>query len=297
MKSVPRCRWYDVWEGVWWCSVLFRICSLRVPVLVQHLSWFRVCLGPFWAFVILWCLDWVCNCMVPLYSWCIASSSSPTLIPLWYAVCLYRYSKVDFSAGFPFETTRDLTLLCLLVGAMCTDGSAGILLQVRQLGCEEESVLASDSVTSTIVVASGSPHVKTAIRSAEAATCMDSTEAVGRQQRKTWRCAFCGSVMSDEVTLHRIRSEPDGDGDSEVDLCSRCCGCDGEGEQPRPELHNNLAPAASDMVRKKPRRTRFLAASFKLGRRVKNVKVKNPDKADLRASRDEDVFADDTVDF
>ena len=134
---------------------------------------------------------------------------------------------------------------------MCTDGSAGILLQVGQLGCEEESVLASGLVTSTIVVASGSPHVQTAMRSAEAATCIDSTEAVGRQQRKTWRCAFCGSVMPDEVAMHRIPSEPDGDGNSEVDLCSRCCGCDGEGEQPRSELDNNPALAASDTTWKK----------------------------------------------
>ena len=120
-----------------------------------------------------------------------------------------------------------------------------------------------------------------ATRAAETVTCVDSTEAVHRQQGKTWRCAFCAGVMPDEVATLRIPSEPDGDGNKEVDLCSRCCGCDGEGEQPRPELHNNSATAASDITRKKQSKTRFLAPSFKLGRRPKNPKAKSIGKADL----------------
>ena len=185
------------------------------------------------------------------------------------------------SVGFLFGTTQDFILLCLLLRAMCTHGSAGILSQVGKLGRGDESVLASDPVTSAIGVPSGLPHEEAAICAAEAAACVDSTEAVRRQQRKTWGCAFCGSVMPDEVTMHRIPSESGGDGNSEVDLCSRCCGCDGEGEQPRSELDNNPALAASGTTRKKQRKTRFLAPSFKLGRRPKNLKVKNFDKPDL----------------
>ncbi len=99
---------------------------------------------------------------------------------------------------------------------MCTDGSAVALPQVGKLGREEESVLASDLVASAIGVPSGLPHDEAAMRAAEAAACVDSTETVRRQQRKTWRCAFCASVMPDEVTMHRIPSEPDGDGNKEV---------------------------------------------------------------------------------
>ena len=191
---------------------------------------------------------------------------------------------------------HNISCPCVCCFQLCTLTAALVYSsQVGKAGREEESVLASDPVTSGIGMTSGLFRVETAICAAEAAMRVDSTEAMRGEQRKTWRCAFCGSVMSDEVTMHRIPSEPDGDENSEVDLCGRCCGCDGEGEQPRSELHNNSTSAASEITPKKPRKTRFLAPSFKLGRGPENLKVKNLDKPDLRVSGDEDVSADGTV--
>ena len=111
---------------------------------------------------------------------------------------------------------------------MYTDGSAGASPQVGKLGREEEAVVARDLVAPAIGVPFRLLDAEVVFRPAEAMTSVESIEATHRQQGKTWRCAFCASVMTDEVATHRIPSEPHGDGNKEVDLCSRCCGCDGE---------------------------------------------------------------------